>query len=139
MSVMAIFHQLICCLGATICDGNTLRWRRMAAQVPRGFGATPIFDEEFNEDSLNTTIWTYRGQGTVKHDCYIDSSAVAVANGHLRIHIYTAKNSRAYKRTIAALSRPRAAPFCTPTDTGKLASDTSTGPACIVDSGWIAR
>jgi endo-1,3-1,4-beta-glycanase ExoK len=64
----------------------------MAAQVPSGFGTTPIFDEEFNGTSLNTTIWTYRGEGTVKHDCYIDSSAVAVANGHLRIHIYTTKN-----------------------------------------------
>lgn len=64
----------------------------MAAQVPSGFGTTPIFDEEFNGNSLNTAIWTYRGEGTVKHDCFIDSSAVAVANGHLRIHIYTAKN-----------------------------------------------
>jgi endo-1,3-1,4-beta-glycanase ExoK len=66
----------------------------MAAQVPSGFGTIPIFDEEFNGNSLNPTKWTYRGAGTVKHDCYIDSSAVAVANGHLRIHIYTAKNSR---------------------------------------------
>jgi len=29
----------------------------MAAQVPSGFNTTPIFDEEFNENSLNTTIW----------------------------------------------------------------------------------
>ncbi len=67
---------------------------RVAAQVPSGFGATPIFDEEFNEDSLNTAIWTYRGQGTIKHDCHIDSSAVAVAGGHLRISIYNSKSSQ---------------------------------------------
>jgi endo-1,3-1,4-beta-glycanase ExoK len=68
--------------------------RSMAAQVPSGFGTIPIFDEEFNGNSLDPTKWTYRGAGTVKHDCYIDSSTVAVANGHLRIHIYTAKNSQ---------------------------------------------
>lgn len=66
----------------------------MAAQVPSGFDSTPIFDEEFDGNSLNSANWTYRGAGTVKHECYIDSSAVAVANGHLRIHIYTAKNSQ---------------------------------------------
>ena len=64
--------------------------RRVAGQVPIGFGAAPIFDEEFNGDSLNPANWTYRGSGTVKHDCYIDSSAVTVANGHARISIYTA-------------------------------------------------
>jgi hypothetical protein len=30
------------------------------AGVPSGFDSTPIFAEEFNENSLNTTIWTYR-------------------------------------------------------------------------------
>jgi endo-1,3-1,4-beta-glycanase ExoK len=67
---------------------------RMAAKVPSGFDNTPIFDEEFNENSLNTTIWTHRGEGTVKHECYIDSSAVAIANGYARIRIYTANNSQ---------------------------------------------
>ena len=28
------------------------------AAVPSGFDSTPIFAEEFNEDSLNITIWT---------------------------------------------------------------------------------
>ena len=65
-----------------------------AAQVPSGFGNSPIFDEEFNENSLNPAIWTHRGDGTVKHECYIDSSAVTVANGYARIHIYTANNSK---------------------------------------------
>jgi endo-1,3-1,4-beta-glycanase ExoK len=67
--------------------------RCMAAQVPIGFGTTPIFDDEFNGTSLTPTNWTYRGAGTVKHDCYIDSSAVTVADGHARIRIYTTKNS----------------------------------------------
>jgi endo-1,3-1,4-beta-glycanase ExoK len=68
--------------------------RCVAAQVPDGFGTTPVFDEEFNGTSLNPANWTYRGAGTVKHECYIDSSAVTVANGHARIRIYTAKNSQ---------------------------------------------
>src|SRR5882762_692110 len=68
--------------------------RCVVAQVPTGFGTTPIFDEEFNGTSLNPTNWTYRGAGTVKHECYIDSSAVTVADGHARIRIYTAKNSQ---------------------------------------------
>src|SRR5580765_4531470 len=67
---------------------------RMAAQVPTGFGTTPIFDEEFNETSLDTSVWTYRGEGTQRNDCYIESSAVNVANGFARISIYTANNSQ---------------------------------------------
>jgi endo-1,3-1,4-beta-glycanase ExoK len=66
----------------------------VAAQVPTGFDSTPIFDDEFTGTSLNPMKWTYRGAGTVKHDCSIDSSAVTVANGHARIRIYTVKNSQ---------------------------------------------
>jgi endo-1,3-1,4-beta-glycanase ExoK len=73
-------------LAAGVCSG------RLAAQVPSGFRATPIFDEEFNGSSLDPKVWTYRGAGTVKHDCYIDASAVSVADGHARIRIYSAKN-----------------------------------------------
>jgi endo-1,3-1,4-beta-glycanase ExoK len=59
---------------------------------PSGFDSTPIFAEEFNENSLNTTIWTYRAEGKLRRYCYVDSSAVAVANGYARISIYTANN-----------------------------------------------
>jgi endo-1,3-1,4-beta-glycanase ExoK len=75
-------------LAAGVCASH------IAAQVPSGFGATPIFDEEFNGSSLDAKVWTYRGAGTVKHDCYIDSNAVSVADGHARIRIYTANNSQ---------------------------------------------
>jgi beta-glucanase (GH16 family) len=64
------------------------------AAVPSGFGTTPIFDEEFTENSLNTRIWTYRAEGKLRKYCYVDSSAVAVANGYARISIYTANNSQ---------------------------------------------
>lgn len=66
----------------------------MAAQVPRGFGTAPIFEEEFNKDSVNTRIWTYRHEGTMHRNCYFDSSAVIVANGYARIRIYTENDSR---------------------------------------------
>lgn len=68
--------------------------RCVAAQVPPGFGSTPIFDEEFNGTSLNPANWTYRGAGTVKHLCQIDPGAITVTDGHARISIYTAKNSQ---------------------------------------------
>ena len=68
--------------------------RCVAAQVPTGFSPAPIFDEEFDGASLNPAKWTYRGAGTVKHECYIDSSAVTVADGHARIRIYTSKNAQ---------------------------------------------
>ena len=74
-------------LAVGVCAGQ------MAAQVPRGFGAIPIFDEEFNGRSLDAKVWTYRGAGTVKHNCYIDSNAVSVADGHATIRIYTANNA----------------------------------------------
>ena len=64
------------------------------AAVPSGFDSTPIFAEEFNENSLNTTIWTYRAEGKLRRYCYVDSSAVAVANGYARISIYTANHPR---------------------------------------------
>ncbi len=64
------------------------------AQVPAGFGTTPIFDEEFNGSSLDTSVWSYRGEGTQRDDCFIDSSAVHVANGYARISIYTANNAQ---------------------------------------------
>lgn len=67
---------------------------RGIAQIPTGFGTTPTFDEEFNETALNTSIWSYRGEGTQRNACYIDSSAVSVANGFARISIYTANNSQ---------------------------------------------
>jgi endo-1,3-1,4-beta-glycanase ExoK len=66
---------------------------QIAAQVPSGFGGSPIFDEEFNGSSLDAKAWTYRGAGTAKHDCYIDANAVSVVDGHARIRIYTANNS----------------------------------------------
>ena len=65
----------------------------MAAQVPSGFGTTPIFDEEFSGSSVDTKIWTYRHEGTVHRKCYFDSRAVAVENGHARIRIFTTNNS----------------------------------------------
>jgi endo-1,3-1,4-beta-glycanase ExoK len=68
--------------------------KRVAAQVPAGFGATPIFDEEFNGTSLDPATWTYRGAGTVKHLCQIDPSAVTVRDGHARISIYGGKNQQ---------------------------------------------
>lgn len=61
---------------------------------PHGFGATPIFDEEFNGTSLNTSVWTYRQEGQQRDDCVNDSSAVSVANGYARISIYTANNAQ---------------------------------------------
>lgn len=64
------------------------------AQIPAGFGTTPTFDEEFNETAVNTSVWSYRGEGTQRNDCFIDSSAVSVANGFARINIYTANNSQ---------------------------------------------
>ena len=67
---------------------------RMSAQVPTGFGATPTFDEEFNGTTLDTSVWSYRGEGTQRNDCFIDSSAVNVANGYARISIYTANNAQ---------------------------------------------
>lgn len=67
---------------------------RMAAQVPAGFGTTPVFDEEFNGTTLDTSVWSYRGEGTQRNDCFIDSSAVNVANGYARISIYTANNAQ---------------------------------------------
>src|SRR5215831_9144656 len=60
------------------------------AAVPSGFDSTPIFAEEFKENSLNTKIWTHRAEGKLRRYCYVDSSAVAVANGYARISIYTA-------------------------------------------------
>jgi len=62
--------------------------------LPPGFGATPIFDEEFNGTSLNTPVWTYRQEGQQRDDCVNDSSAVSVANGYARISIYTANNAQ---------------------------------------------
>jgi endo-1,3-1,4-beta-glycanase ExoK len=71
----------------------------MAAQVPSGFGTTPIFDEEFNRTSLDASLWTYRDEGAYRndgggahHNCRHDSSAVKIANGYARIYIYTANN-----------------------------------------------
>lgn len=63
-------------------------------RVPSGFGATPIFNEEFNESSLDQSVWTYRGEGTQRDDCLIDASAVKVTNGFARISIYTAPNAQ---------------------------------------------
>lgn len=61
---------------------------------PAGFGTNPIFDEEFNGTSLNTSVWTYRGVGAQRDDCFIDPSAVSIANGYARISIYTANNAQ---------------------------------------------
>lgn len=64
------------------------------SSIPSGFGTTPIFDEEFNGTSVNTSVWTYRQEGQKRDDCYNDSSAVSVANGYARISIYTANNAQ---------------------------------------------
>jgi hypothetical protein len=66
---------------------------RMAAQVPAGFSTTPIFGEEFNGNSVDKKVWTYRHEGTVHRNCYFDSRAVTVENGHARIRIFTTNNS----------------------------------------------
>lgn len=65
-----------------------------AQAPPPGFGTTPIFDEEFNGTSVNTSVWTYRQEGQQRDDCVNDSSAIAVANGYARISIYTANNAQ---------------------------------------------
>lgn len=57
------------------------------AVIPAGFGTTPVLDEEFNESALNTSLWDYRTG--VRDECTQDSSAVAVANGYLRLSTYT--------------------------------------------------
>jgi beta-glucanase (GH16 family) len=58
-----------------------------AAQIPAGFGATPIFDEEFNGSSLDTSVWTYRTG--VRDQCLQVPNAVTVAHGYARISIYS--------------------------------------------------
>jgi len=68
----------------TVCMGKP--------QAPEGFGAKPAFDEEFNGTSLNKSLWSYRGLG-VRDACTVDPSAVSLADGHVRIRIYTANNS----------------------------------------------
>lgn len=68
------------------------------AQVPSGFSTAPIFDEEFNETSLNTKIWSYRHEGEMHRSCYFDSSAIEVANGYARIHIYTKTDDQGAKK-----------------------------------------
>ncbi len=65
----------------------------LQAQVPVGFASAPIFDEEFNETSLDTSIWSYRELG-MRDLCDVDRNAVSVGEGFARIRIYTAPNAR---------------------------------------------
>ena len=57
-------------------------------QLPDGFGPKPIFDEEFNQTSLDTRRWSFRGLGT-RNDCEVDPSAISVGGGFARIRIYS--------------------------------------------------
>ena len=57
-------------------------------QMPDGFGRKPIFDEEFNQTSLDTKRWSFRGLGK-RDDCEVDSSAISVGGGFARIRIYS--------------------------------------------------
>lgn len=61
--------------------------------IPTGFTPTLALDEEFNEATLNTSLWDYRLG--VRDQCTQDPSAVAVANGYLRLSTYTTTSNGA--------------------------------------------
>lgn len=70
--------------------------------IPSGFTTTPVLDEEFNETALNTSLWGYRLG--VRDQCTQDQSAVAVANGRLRLSTYTSSSSGTQTNYCGAIS-----------------------------------
>lgn len=48
---------------------------------------------------MNTSVWTYRGEATLRNGCLIDSSAVNMKNGYVRISIYTGPNAQGQQTT----------------------------------------
>jgi len=77
--------------------------RCAGGQVPYGFESKPIFDEEFNQSTLDTKQWSYRGLGK-RDDCEVDPSAVAVGGGFARIRIYSTKTSGKLTHYCGAIS-----------------------------------
>lgn len=66
----------------------------LRAQVPTGFGTTPVFSDDFSGKTLDQSKWSFRDLGR-RNNCINTESAVHVAEGHLTITTYSGKDSSA--------------------------------------------